>query len=173
MSTSADAPPSPPGKRHRLARGILFGLLAAHTAWMCVHMYLVAVDKIDPWKLGGYGMYTIAPPKPTVRAFVRVQTLGKVKINTDDRRFRRANNGFRFKCAPIEPSTLAVLLEDNPKLRGQNFEFGIVTLEMLRDPIRMVNTPWIVAFARHQGGGSYELVQQFCGERISDTVQIG
>ena len=46
-------------------KAVIFGLLALHTVWIANHLRLVYQDRINPWRLGGYGMYT-RPNSPTV-----------------------------------------------------------------------------------------------------------
>lgn len=38
---------------------IIFGI---HLTWVCVHMVMVYYEMVNPWKLGGYAMYTVPAP---------------------------------------------------------------------------------------------------------------
>ena len=40
----------------------LVGIFIIHTLWIVVHLILVMNNQINPWKLGGYGMYTVPSP---------------------------------------------------------------------------------------------------------------
>ena len=41
--------------------------LTVHATWLLIHACLVANDRINPWKLGGYAMYTVPAPCASVR----------------------------------------------------------------------------------------------------------
>ena len=57
--------------RGSFALKLLVGLLLlAHAGWICVHLNLVAREQINPWKLGGYGMYTVPHYKALTHVFV-------------------------------------------------------------------------------------------------------
>ena len=42
-----------------LRKLVIVALVVLHSVWIVVHLNLVSRDLINPWKLGGYGMYTI------------------------------------------------------------------------------------------------------------------
>lgn len=46
-----------------LRKATIVGLVVLHSAWIVFHMILVSRELINPWKLGGYGMYTTLTPK--------------------------------------------------------------------------------------------------------------
>jgi hypothetical protein len=43
---------------------VLLGLISLHATWIVFHLTLVSLELVNPWKLGGYGMYTTVHPKP-------------------------------------------------------------------------------------------------------------
>ncbi len=47
--------------------GLLLGLV---TLWPLVHGTLVVRYGVNPWKLGGFGMYSVPQPKPEVEVFI-------------------------------------------------------------------------------------------------------
>ena len=46
-----------------LRKLVIVALVVLHSVWIVVHLNLVSRDLINPWKLGGYGMYTTLTPK--------------------------------------------------------------------------------------------------------------
>jgi|GEM_PF-3827638 len=43
---------------HKIFNMICIGLLIFHIIYVCIHMYWHYHDKVNPWKLAGYAMYT-------------------------------------------------------------------------------------------------------------------
>ena len=71
FSKSTNHPEISDRKRAGFAFKLLVGLLLlAHVGWICVHLNLVAREQINPWKLGGYGMYTMPHYKALTHVFV-------------------------------------------------------------------------------------------------------
>lgn len=42
---------------------LCWGLFLLHSGWVCVHAYYHSQDMLNPWKLGGYAMYTRPTPR--------------------------------------------------------------------------------------------------------------
>jgi hypothetical protein len=53
----------------RVKRTFVLALLIAFTLWPAVHLTLVRVYGVNPWKLGGWGMYAVPQLQPSVRVF--------------------------------------------------------------------------------------------------------
>jgi len=53
----------------RVKRTFVHALLIAFTLWPAVHMTLVRVYGVNPWKLGGWGMYAAPQLQPSVHVF--------------------------------------------------------------------------------------------------------
>ena len=71
FSASTNHAEIPDHKRRDFALKIFVGLLLlAHVGWICVHLGLVAKEQINPWKLGGYGMYTVPHYTALTHVFV-------------------------------------------------------------------------------------------------------
>src|SRR5262245_1176834 len=77
-------------------------ILVLHVGWIANHMRLVANDRINPWRLGGYAMYTVASPAlkmvaidpdfpdtPLVAGFMRYEAA--VRFTNATRTFRCAD----------------------------------------------------------------------------------
>ena len=72
------------GKR-RLAAAIL----AAFTAWPIVHFALVRAYDLDPWKFGGWAMYTVTGFLPKIDVFALGEE-GREQLGLGSHRFLRA-----------------------------------------------------------------------------------
>ncbi|MEL6478642.1 MAG: hypothetical protein AAFR17_15030 [Pseudomonadota bacterium] len=117
------------------------GLLLVHTIWICVHLGLVAGERINPWKLGGYGMYTV----PHLRALTHVYLFdeaqqGWTELKRSERlfnsyRFDRANNLHVFRCTPPSSEALSAFMDDNPHLRYRAITIVLSEMRFSRDPV--------------------------------------
>ena len=75
---------------------ILVSLIALHAVWIGIHLNLVSKNLINPWKLGGYGMYTTANNGPVLHIsdrrfeqfFVSLTESDRTKIMTREQLFR-------------------------------------------------------------------------------------
>ena len=85
-----------------IRKGILVGLVVLHSVWIVVHLNLVSRDLINPWKLGGYGMYTTAHPNPGLHLFdSRVSSFGSEVADNSSAFEIGANHGPVTTSAPI------------------------------------------------------------------------
>ena len=126
----------------RIQQLFLIFVLVMHVAWIVNHLRWVANDDINPWKLGGYGMYTV--PSPQVRVDIQgVLPSGEVGIlNPDSYRLRAFKRSFTytnlnrvFRCAPVGPESLRAFFDENPRLRGANLVFVFLEREFIRNPV--------------------------------------
>ncbi len=117
---------------------VIFGLLAIHTLWIFTHLNLVSRDLINPWKLGGYGMYT----KPANRARLRIfdvstktaEQIPRMTFRAND--FYEANLRYIFRCRPMSKKSFLLFMRKNPHLTNINLRFEIREREFQRQPIR-------------------------------------
>ena len=161
----------------RIQTSIVVLLLVAHAAWLANHLRWVINDEVNPWKLGGYGMYTV--PAPLVQlAISRVSTSGKIReldpasyeTRETQLSLQRTNAGRVFRCAPIDPENLRAFFDENPRLRGENLIFAFSEMRSSHDPVELywreqgrVQVEWI---------GDRNLVygSQFCGDVVTGEV---
>lgn len=124
----------------------LFGLLAIHIVWVFWHISLVATERVNPWKMGGYAMYT----QPSRGVSVVVNELnpdGTIKVidwpnadgfrSYDLDRFYRDNWYFNLYCKPVTKRSLDKLFEDNEILRGKDILIELYAERFRAKPIRM------------------------------------
>ena len=109
----------------RFVKVVLGGLLALHALWIGNHLRWVANDRINPWKLGGYGMYTV-PSTGTTLAIMDMTDADAPALLTsrdiDASGFMAARSWFNyrrsFRCLHPSENSLRVFLEENPQLAG-------------------------------------------------------
>lgn len=125
---------------------VLFGLLAAHIAWVCWHISLVAAERVNPWKLGGYAMYT-QPSRGVSLVINELNPDGTIKLvdwpneegvrSYELDRFYRANWYFNLYCKPVTKNSLAKLFDDNQVLQGKDILIELYAERFRAKPLRM------------------------------------
>lgn len=119
-----------------IRKWILAGLLILHIGWIANHMRWVLTDQINPWKLGGYGMYTVPTPAAKLQVydadFPDTPTLVKTMQFEAAERFTNITRTFR--CAPPPPAALLGFFEENGNLIGKHLAFIYTEARFNRDP---------------------------------------
>ena len=151
----------------------VLGLLVVHACWIIVHLNLVSRELINPWKLGGYGMYT----KPSNKAKLSIYDLSAtaVRVPRDtyvDDRFRRANFRYTFRCKSISEKSLLMFYRDNPHLVNSNLGFIISESKFLREPIRSKRFPHSVVQVIWPQPGRFLYSGKICGETYDGSVDF-
>ena len=144
---------------------IFLGLIILHAAWIVFHLTLVSRELINPWKLGGYGMYTTVHPKPGL--IMSDSRFGSFEISlTDDDRdqLARENKYFIFRCQPLTVASLQTFLKNNPRFVGVPLRFIITEQKMLRDPIRAELLPHAILEIRWTGQSTFDYAGKVCGK---------
>ena len=121
-------------------------LLAVHVVWIGVHMSLAADKKINPWKLGGYAMYTT--PHPNARAHVFIFDEGArrwAEIQRSENKFSsfafdRANALHVFRCGRPSEAALIGFMDENPHLRNRPLTIAISETVFERYPVKTGRT---------------------------------
>ena len=116
-------------------------LLLAHVGWICVHLNLVAKEQINPWKLGGYGMYTLPHHKALTHVFIIHE---KSKKWFELARHRRLFNSFQFdtknflhvfRCRVSSEESIVAFMDQNPHLRYRPLVIALSETQFIRKPI--------------------------------------
>lgn len=110
-----------------MRRAIAIGVLAWVALWPFAHRVLVAVYDVNPWKLGGFAMYTSATPPVQVVAFARGAAGGLQPV---DERALPAQARGRLRAFRIERHALG-------ELRSPD-DVGRALLDALP------NEPWVI-----------------------------
>ena len=156
----------------RLTRIVIAALLVIHALWLVNHMRWVAADRINPWKLGGYAMYTV-PATWTTFAVMDISDANAPALLTtsdyDASGFVKSRGWFNrrrsFRCLHLADDILRVFFEDNPALAGVPILLYFSDREFVRDPVSVryreqgrVEVKW------DDAGKSFEYKSTFCGE---------
>src|SRR4051794_1853204 len=126
----------------RFLKFMIGALLIFHTLWIMNHLRWVATGQINPWKLGGYGMYTVPDPQVALTLFeirfpgTRFELDPTTYSLANYRKVTRFTNVRRaFRCARIESEQLTAFFEENPQLRDRSLVFFYTEGKFIRDPV--------------------------------------
>lgn len=138
---------------------LLVSVFAAHCCWVAAHLWLVAGEKVNPWKLGGYGMYTQPAPQLAVKVFT-ISDDASFAAEWEPSRFRgeavlletgaigfSGNLGRVFRCRPVPTYAVKAFLSMNAHLIGkptliQYVENKFVNGAVQRGPQGQVAVRW-------------------------------
>jgi len=146
---------------------VLLALFAVHTGWIGFHLTLVEDERINPWKLGGYGMYT----RPQASPFYEVEVLadpadeeGEWVDEFDDWAFYDQTMRTTFHCEPFNIAAMKQFFDENGALVGKDLKIYALTTKFERDPIRL--EPVYVGAAKviWQDLQRYTVSGSFCGD---------
>lgn len=119
-----------------IRKWVVAGLVILHIGWIANHMRLVVTDQINPWKLGGYAMYTVANPTTKFQVydaeFPDMPAQVKGKLYEAAQSFTNAERTFR--CAPVPPAALFGFFAENVNLIGRHLAFIYTEVRFHRDP---------------------------------------
>lgn len=154
-------------------RVILLALIGLHGLWIVIHMNLVSRELINPWKLGGYGMYTTANNDPVIFVFdARMDTFA-IPITAKDRaKMARANKFFVFRCNPITTTSLQGFLKDNPRFVGVPLRFVFTERKMYRDPLRPERVPYSILEIRWTGQSTFDYAGKACDKLYNGQAEL-
>ena len=106
--------------------------------WIAVHIGLVMNERINPWKLGGYAMYTVPPPQSQVHVFTRD---GQAWVPGGEGywvfSFFEANHHNVFRCAAPPEAALRGFLDENAGVRGKAVRLALSEEVMTREPFHI------------------------------------
>lgn len=158
---------------------VIIATLIFHALWIVNHLRWAANEQINPWKLGGYGMYTVPPPRVKL-VFLDLQNPDAPR-RIDPRSYslthylettKFTNINRVFRCAHVKPRELKTLFEENPQLRGINL--GLLYLEdkFIQNPVSVkrveqgrVSITWI-------GKDFFEFISEFCGSQETGKIAL-
>lgn len=164
----------------RVLKYVIIATLVVHTLWIVNHLRWVATGQVNPWKLGGYGMYTAPPPRVTLILLDLRDPGAPRRIDpstfslTRFQAMSRFTNISRvFRCAHVKQEALKVFFEENTQLRGNNL--GFLYLEN-----RFFHNPAVSLKQAKQGrvsviwtdNDSFEYTSEFCGSRENGKTSL-
>ncbi len=144
---------------------ILLGLVVIHTAWIVIHLNLVAREQINPWKLGGYGMYTTPHPRPVMSLFDRRFEGFEIGMPEEAAAQLASDNAYYiFRCQPLTEVSLQNFLKNSPGFTGVPLRFIVTERKMLRDPVRAERLPHAILEIRWTGKTTFDYAGKVCGK---------
>jgi hypothetical protein len=163
----------------KILKTAIVTILAVHTLWIVNHLRWVATEQINPWKLGGYGMYIVPPPAVKLN-LIDIQypdshftldpstySLTRFLMMT---KFTNINRAFR--CAHIKPEHLKAFFEENPHLRGRNLRFLYLEGKFIRKPVSVKRVRQGRVTIIWTGDDFFEYASEFCGSQETGKVSI-
>ena len=166
------------GRESRYLKIFIINLLVLHAIWVSAHLLLVSQELINPWKLGGYGMYTVPHDQPRTHVFLQE---GKTKRWTElensgnrlvTRNFEQFNHNNIFKCRFPSERSLVGFFDENPSLRRKPLVIAVSKIVFSRYPIkieRRIQTQIEIAWSSNREWFGYR--GKICGRDYSGKVK--
>ncbi len=152
---------------------VLVGLILLHSVWIIIHLNLVSQGRISPWKLGGYGMYTIPNPRP--KLFVYDMNFSPYRVSPKElklREFVMKSRAMVFRCQPYPEPALIALFQENPDLVNRKLRLVTVERKFLHNPIRSETLPHAVMDIKWPEPGFFKYAGTFCDKSYRGKVQL-
>ena len=159
----------------RIPQIVVIAVLILHGLWILNHLRWVAAKQINPWKFGGYGMYTVPPPAVRINLLDLRNPAGPVHIDPRSyslKRFRTVSTSREFRCAHVRSGDLRAFFEENPQLRGINLGFLYIENAFVKNPVAVkrvwqgrVTVTWI-------NNDFFEFTSEFCGSQKTGKVAL-
>jgi hypothetical protein len=163
----------------KILKFAIITVLIIHALWIVNHLRWVASDQINPWKLGGYGMYTAPDPNVTLTLFDIRFPGAHFKLDpstyslTHYRNVSRLTNIRRvFRCAHIKPEQLKAFFEENSQLRGTNLGFLYAEGKFIQNPVSVKRVRQGQVTIIWTGNDYFEYTSEFCGNREIGKVSL-
>ena len=156
-----------------IRKGAVIAALVLHIGWIGNHMRLVANDQINPWRLGGYAMYTVPNPGSNVQVYdVESATRLSVRLLQYEVATRSTNVGRTFRCAGVPGEALRRFFGENQDLIGRNIRFVYSERRFTRSPpSTKIETQGTVSVA-WQGDWRFTYTNSFCGKEETASATM-
>lgn len=153
---------------------IIAGLLILHIAWLGNHLRWVSDGQINPWKLGGYGMYTVPDPDPRMRVYDA--NFPDAPIGANMARYLLAvlftNSGRVFRCADVPAEALFGFFYDNRELIGQQLAFVYSERQFNHDPPSAKRVKQGMVIVAWQDTQTFTYTNRFCGKAHTGSATL-
>jgi hypothetical protein len=157
-----------------IRKGIIASLLILHIAWIGNHMRWVAGGQINPWRLGGYAMYTV--PSPQLRLQIYDANLPGAPIPARTIRYElatRFTNATRtFRCADVPAAALLAFFEENRGLIGRNLAFVYSERQFARNPPSLKRVLQGMVTVSWHDTQTFTYTNKFCGKEASASATL-
>lgn len=165
---------SPVSQKTDVRKWIVAGLLILHIAWIGNHLRWVTEGWINPWKLGGYGMYTVPNPLPRLRIYdanFPDAPLTAISVRYDIA--TRLTNVVRtFRCADVPVEALLGFFDDNRDLIGRNLAFVYSERRFVHDPPAIKTVTQGMVIVVWQDTQTFTFTNKFCGTEHVGTATV-
>jgi hypothetical protein len=155
-------------------RWIVFSVLALQIVWIANQLRLVMTDQINPWRLGGYGMYTV--PFPVSSFEVYSSDSPDVPLPVNKKRFemvaRLTNPSRTFRCADVSPESLLGFFDENSFLIGTKLIFTFKEERFIHVPPSVENQVQGVVDVDWQDDRTFTATNKFCGKEHAVSVVL-
>jgi|GEM_PF-1104952 len=149
-------------------------LLILHIAWIGNHMRWIANDQINPWRMGGYAMYTVPSLGQRTRVYDATFPDAPLTVNTlgYEKSTRLTNYARTFRCASVPASALLAFFDENHPLIGRNLVFVYSEREFVHAPpaAKRVNKGMVVLTWQNERTFTY--TNKFCGREEIATATL-
>ena len=159
----------------KILKFVVITFLILHTLWLVNHLRWVATKQVNPWKLGGYGMYTVPPPSVSLALLDLRNPAGVRRIDPRTyslKRFWALTPSRAFRCSHVKSKELKAFFEENPQLRGNNLGFLFMEDLFIHDPVSVkrvrqgrVSVIWI-------SRSFFDFTSEFCGSHETGRVAL-
>ncbi|WP_119275293.1 hypothetical protein [Taklimakanibacter deserti] len=161
-----------------IRKWIIAGLLILHIAWIGNHMRWVASGQINPWKLGGYAMYTIPNSELRLGVYLGNRPDAPIIVNTTGYNLatRFTNKARAFRCADVPAAALLAFFEENRALIGSNLVFVYSERQFFRSPppTKIVSKRVLTGTIRvaWQDTQTFTYTNSFCGNKHTASATL-
>lgn len=157
-----------------IRKWVVAGLLILHIGWIANHMRLVATGQINPWKLGGYAMYTVPALVPKFQVYDADFPDMPAEVNAI--RYEAAesftNVGRTFRCAPVPPAALRGFFAENANLIGKHLAFIYTDVRFYRNPRSIKREIQGVIELSWQDERTFTYRSRFCGKEQIQSATL-
>lgn len=156
-----------------LQKVIFAAIIVVHATWIAFHLNLVSRGLVNPWKVGGYGMYTVPAPKPFLHVYDQLFIGIEAPISGASRaNFRRNNHQFSFQCQPLTEYSLQVFFKENPQLIGHTLRFFVSQVKFLQNPISAARQMQSVLEVGWRDPETVQYTGQVCGKIYEGQLKL-
>jgi hypothetical protein len=157
-----------------ILKWIIGTLLVIHIAWIANHMRWIANDEINPWRMGGYAMYTVPSLGQRTRVFDASFPDAPLTVNMlqFEKATRLTNYARTFRCANVPASALLAFFDVNQPLIGRNLVFVYSERQFVRTPPAAKRVTKGMVVVAWQDERSFTYTNRFCGKEETASATL-
>lgn len=157
-----------------IRKWIIGGLLLLHIAWIGNHMRWIAADQINPWRLGGYAMYTVPNLGQLTRVYDANSQESPLQVNMlkYETATRLTNYARTFRCAAVPAAALLAFFDENAFLIGRNLVFVMSERQLVRNPVQVKRVTKGIVVVAWQDERTFAYSNRFCGTEVTLSATL-